>query len=977
MTLHTLAASIASAAEPDRLQAIDLRCEYLVDPLGIEAASPRLTWIVTSELRNQRQLAYRILAASSEQGLAANKGDLWDSGKIESSATVHIPYHGTPLLPRQRCFWKVMAWNGDGQPGAWSEAGRWEMGLLKPGEWSAKWLDVTPNATRVIIDSAVYYSVDGAVRRDVTKEVAAIAQRGEAIIAGNDALGGDPAPQVLKRLSIHYHCGGAALQCDVAENATAVLANTRWPYLRKSFETNKAIASARLYVTALGMYEIYLNGHRIGDAELAPGWTDYRQRVDYQVYDVTTDIKRGRNALGAIVGPGWFAGRAGLFHIRGFYGHSPALLAQLEITCTDGSVQRLVSDESWRRHDGPIIAADLMDGDMYDARAAIDDWCAPTLDDHDWTPVQTREETRTLECTKDQPVRELMELPTRQLGEPQPGRWTFDLGQNMVGVVRLNIDEPAGTVITIRHGEMLNPDGTIYTENLRGAAATDTYICRGGGEEQWQPKFTYHGFRYVEITGLTRKPTTETITGIVLGTDLPQTGTFQCSDPDLNQLQSNIVWGLRGNYVSIPTDCPQRDERMGWMADTQVFAPTAAFNADVAPFMSKWMLDVDDAQRADGAYADVAPVTKGLSFGTPAWADAGTIVPWTIYQMYGDTRILEAHIDSMKRWVDWCKAHSTNLIRDRDRGNDYGDWLSINADTPKDLIGTAYFAHSADIVSRSLRALGRDDEADRYRQLFEQIRAAFIQRYLDAEGTLTGDTQCDYALALHFDLLTESQRAMVLDRLVGKIESNGGRLSTGFVGVGMLLPVLSEGGRDDVAYRLLMQDAFPSWLFSVKHGATTIWERWNGWTPEGGVHPDASMNSFNHYSLGSCGQWLFEGLGGIQPDPEYPGFEHFSIAPRIGGGLTWAGATYHSIRGEISTRWDVDGDRLTIKVVIPANTTATVSIPVAPGVDVLESGRALSTSIGVELIGREANAVVMNLGSGSYEFTSSLPPKKP
>jgi len=496
--------------------------------------------------------------------------------------------------------------------------------------------------------------------------------------------------------------------------------------------------------------------------------------------------------------------------------------------------------------------------------------------------------------------------------------------------------------------------------------------------EEWQPRFTYHGFRYVEVTGLTEKPGLETIIGIVLGSDLPSAGEFSCSDERLNQLQSNIVWGLRGNYVSIPTDCPQRDERMGWMADTQVFAPTAAFNADVAAFMTKWLVDVEDAQRADGAHSDVAPVMNGLSYGTPAWADAGTIVPWTIYQMYGDTRILERRIDSMMRWVEWCKHNSTGLIRDHARGNDYGDWLSIDAETPKDLIGTAYFAHSTDIVAKVLRVLGRDAEASRYRQLFEDIRTAFNARYVNKDGRVAGDTQCGYVLALRFNLLPDELRDEALRQLVADIQSKGWHLSTGFVGVANLLPVLSNAGQADVAYRLLIQDTFPSWLFSVKHGATTIWERWDGWTPpgpnaSGGVHPDASMNSFNHYALGSCGQWLFEGVGGIEPDPERPAFEHFFVRPRIDGPLTWASARYDSIRGEISTLWSVDGGRWTLKLKIPANTMATVFLPVREGTDVLESGHDLEAAEGVRLLRQDEGTAVLSVESGTYEFLSRRP----
>lgn len=968
-----LTASIALANDSGHLRAANLRCEYLRDPLGMQEPSPRLGWIVESDRRAERQSAYRILVASTPEQLSRNEGDLWDSGMVQSDATAHITYAGSPLTSRQACAWKVMAWDRDGTPGEWSEPARWEMGLLAPEDWSAVWIEADAKPVGIELNRAVYYAIDNSASKDVTPLVAEMCERGEAITASNQALGGDPAPNVQKRLAIEYRCDGATLRADVAENATAVLARQRAPYLRKSFAVHKPIKQARLYATALGVYELYLNGNRVGDQRLAPGWTDYRKRVRYQAYDVTDRITRGPNVLGALVGPGWFSGRAGLFHAREFYGKTPALLAQLEITYEDGSSERIVSNETWLRHDGPMLAADLMDGEVYDARAAIDGWCAAGIDSQDWSAVKVRSESRNLESTIDQPVRMLQDLPARSLSEPKKGSWTFDLGQNMVGIVRLRVQAERGTVITIRHGEMLNPDGTIYTANLRGAAATDTYICSGAGVETWQPRFTYHGFRYVEITGLSQTPQLESMTGIVLGSDLPPAGEFSCSDERISQLQSNIIWGLRGNYLSIPTDCPQRDERMGWMADTQVFAPTAAFNADIAAFMTKWMVDVSDAQQADGAHSDVAPVMRGLTFGTPAWADAGTIVPWTIYQMYGDARILERHIESMIRWVEWCRRNSTGLIRDHARGNDYGDWLSIDADTPKDLIGTAYFARSTEILTRSLRVLGRQAESDQYRRLFDDIRTAFIQRFVDRQGRIAGDTQCGYVLALRFNLLPDELRDQAIHRLVTDIQSKGWHLSTGFVGVGNLLPVLSDNGRADVAYRLLLQDTFPSWLFSVKHGATTIWERWDGWTPERGVHPDAGMNSFNHYSLGSCGQWLFEGVGGIEPDPEHPGFAHFLVRPRIGGSLKWATAKYPSIHGEIASQWNLDGDHLTLRVTIPANTTATVYVPVAEGTDVRESGHDLEATVGVRLFRREEGKAVLSVGSGTYEFSSRYP----
>ncbi len=949
----------------------DLRCEYLVDPMGVEEAAPRLSWTLVADRRAEVQTAYRVLVATSPNALANDQGDLWDSGKVASSQTAHIEYAGKPLTSRLACFWKVQSWNRDGEGGPWSETAKWEMGLLRPEDWSAEWIDARPIPATIHIKSAVYRTVDSKVKRDVTKLVQnLLASHAIDARATNAALGGDPLYGVRKELVITYTSDSVQREATIAEDAAIWLPGDRLPYLRKSFTVENPIRSARLFATALGVYELSLNGTRVGDQYLAPGWTDYRKRIRYQVYDVTSQLQQGANALGAVVAPGWFCGHAGLFNAVQFYGDAPALLTQLEITFEDGTTQRIVSDDSWKQHKGPWLQADLLKGETYDATAAIADWNSSGFDANDWLPTAKREESRNLQSDISEPIRVIAELPSKVLTEPAPGRWTFDLAQNMVGVIRLRIQAPRGTTITIRHAEMLKPDGTIYTDNLRAADSTDRYICSGNGVETWQPRFTFHGFRYVELTGLPSKPEIDAVTGIVLSSDTPIVGEFECSDPRINQLQSNIVWGLRGNYLSIPTDCPQRDERMGWMADAQVFLPTAMLNADVAAFMTKWMTDVTDAQRADGAHSDVAPAMNGLNYGTPAWGDAGVIVAWLMYRHYGDKRILERNIDSMIRWVQWCKTNSTDLIRDKARGNDYGDWLSINADTPKDLIGTAYFAHAADIVARSLATLGREDESAQYRELFHAIRKAFLAKYLMDDGRLTGDTQCNYVLALQFDLLHDAfdGDGQAIRHLAEAIEAKNNHLSTGFVGVSHLLNALTEHDRVDIAYRLLMQDTFPSWLFQVKHGATTIWERWNGWTPETGVHPDASMNSFNHYALGSCGQWMFANAAGIGQEADSRGFDRPVIRPRIGGGLTSACGKHRSMHGEIACEWAINNGTLTIDVTIPVNTTARVMLPVDSDKVGLESGKRLEDAEGVAAL-RKNGELTLRVESGSYRFT--------
>lgn len=961
-------------AQTGSLTPQELRCEYLTDPLAVHEPRPRLSWTLRADRRAERQTAYRVQVASSATLLAGGHADLWDSGTVESGQTAHIEYAGKPLNSRQVCHWRVRAWDRDGREGAWSEPAVWEMGLLTTEDWIAKWIDAAPSPVRLTIQRARYAAEDRSLEKDVTETVAARMNNvGGDLIISNEALGGDPAFGKRKRLTVEYSHEGVSRVAEADEGATLSLPSGRLPCLRRGFTLSKPVARARLYATALGVYELSLNGQRIGDHYLAPGWTDYRKRVHYQVFDVTGMLSPGAHALAAMIGPGWFCGRVGLFGISKFYGDAPALIAQLEVVYTDGTTERIVTDGTWRVHAGPLVMADIMRGETCDATHAVAGWQKPGFNDSEWGAAVVRDESRFLQGEIAEPVRAIAELPARTLSEPAPGRWTFDLGQNMVGVVRLKVLAPRGTVITIRHGEMLNPDGTLYTANLRGAPCIDTYICAGTGVETWQPRFTFHGFRYVELTGLPSKPELDAVTGIVLSSATPPAGTFECSDPRLNQLSSNIVWGQRGNYLSVPTDCPQRDERMGWMADTQVFVPTAAYNADIAAFMTKWITDVIDAQREDGAHSDVAPVTRGLSYGTPAWADAGTIVPWLMYQIYGDKRILERSIDSMIRWLEWCRTHSTGLLRDRDRGNDYGDWLSINADTPKDVLGTAYFAHSTDLVARSLRVLGRNDEAAKYEQLFADIKAAFNAAYVAPDGRIKGDTQTVYIVGLRFNLLSDANRAKALEYLTKDIASKGNRLSTGFVGVSHLLPVLSDNGCADLAMTLLLQDEFPSWLYSVKHGATTIWERWNGYTPETGPHPDIGMNSFNHYALGSCGQWMFSDVAGIKPHAEAVAFSKLDIRPNFRGPLTSASATYHSIRGTIACSWKRDGERYELKVTIPPNVTALVSMPGGGLAEILESGRPFEQA-GIGGVRIDYGATTeLQIGSGTYHFAIRPP----
>ncbi|MGW6020501.1 alpha-L-rhamnosidase [Streptomyces sp. NPDC055099] len=726
--------------------------------------------------------------------------------------------------------------------------------------------------------------------------------------------------------------------------------------LRHEFRlrAGKKVARARLYSTALGLYDAWLNGERVGDDRLAPGWTDYNKRVQYQTYDVTKQLKSGANALGVTVAVGWYAGNVGMFGPHQ-YGERPALLAQLEVTYTDGSTDRVLSGTDWRAATGPVTAADLLSGEDYDARLETPGWTRAGFDDSKWVAADAVDKVKAAVVAQiDGHTRVESEMSARKMSEPKPGVFVFDLGQNMVGAVRLNVSGKAGTKVRLRHAEVLNPDGTLYTANLRSARATDTYTLKGGGKETYEPRFTFHGFRYVEVTGYPGTPPLDAVTGRVIHTSAPFTMDFETNVPMLNQLHSNITWGQRGNFLSVPTDTPARDERLGWTGDINVFAPTAAYTMESARFLTKWLDDLRDGQPEDGAFPDVAPAVGTLGKGVAGWGDAGVTVPWALYQAYGDKRVLEQSWSSMLKWLDYLEKHSSGYLRPAEG---YGDWLNIQDETPKDVIGTAYFAHSADLVARVAEALGKDPAP--YKKLFESVRDAFRAAYVTGGGRVKGDTQTAYVLALSMDLLTDSDRASAAARLVELIKSKEWHLSTGFLGTPRLLPVLTATGHTDVAYRLLVQKSFPSWGYQIDKGATTMWERWDSIKPDGSFQ-DAGMNSFNHYAYGSVGEWMYANIAGIAPAD--PGFRKILVRPRPGGGVTEARSSFDALYGPVSTHWKTDAEALRLTLTLPANTTAEVWIPA--------DKRTQVTHDAAEFLRMEDGCAVFAAASGTHRFSN-------
>ncbi|MGV3613731.1 MAG: family 78 glycoside hydrolase catalytic domain [Fimbriimonas sp.] len=735
------------------------------------------------------------------------------------------------------------------------------------------------------------------------------------------------------------------------------------PFLRTEFHVEKPIAKARLVATAFGLYEARLNGGRVGEDLLAPGWTDYDTRVRYQVYDVKDQLRKGANCLGAVLGDGWYCGHIE-WRDRQRYGDRPRLRAELHLTYEDGTTETIATGPDWRTASGEILENDLVMGVAVDARRALGNWDEPGYDDAKWHLVDTmpHPERTQLVGTREPTIRVTEEIRPVELKNS-----IFDLGQNMVGRIRLRVKGKAGGTVKIRYAERLDKDGKLYTENLRAARQTDYYTLKGDPEgEVFEPPFTFHGFQYVEVRGGTERLQLEDLTGIVFHSDNRRTGDFSCSDELVNQLQRNIDWGWRGNSVDVPTDCPQRDERLGWTGDAQVFVRTAAFNRDVAAFFAKYQQDLEDAQNEAGAIPAVAPTSTSLEGlngdGGPAWADAFIICPWTVYLCYGDKELLRRHYPAMKRFVHFLEARAIDSIRSHPKQDGFAgfaDWLNTNAYTPNDLIGTAFFSHSARLLAKIARVLGEDADGTRYDALADQVRDAFLRRFVTPDGLIVAQTQTAYVLALHFNLLPEALRPTAVQALVDDIGRRGWKLSTGFVGTPYLPHVLTKGGRPDVAYRLLFQKDWPSYLYAVTQGATTIWERWDGWTHDKGFQ-DPGMNSFNHYAYGAIGEWMYSTVAGLDLDESKPGYKHLDIHPTPGEGLDHAEAHLDTLHGRAATAWRKTEDGLHLEVTVPPNCTATVRLP--------GGEKATVTSDAGDATGYADGAHRFEIASGTYQF---------
>lgn len=910
---RTLAA--APSANGGQLSVVALRTEYTDGPLGIDVARPRLGWQIQASARATMQRAYEIRVARSDVTIQRGEDLIWDSGRVNSEQSAHVPYGGPALHSRERCFWQVRIWDNYGHESPWSTVAHWEMGLLSSGDWAAQWV----------------------------------------------------------------HPGTEPGSPETP------------PLLRREFTLRSNLVSARAYVTSHGVYQLYLNGERIGIAELTPGFTSYSKHLRYQVYDVTAQLHEGRNAVGAMLGDGWYRGR--IAGNRNLSGSDLGLLAQIEVRYQDGSTQIVSTDPDWHSSSGPVLMSDIYDGETYDARLEKAGWTHAGYDERGWMSVRVSAlDAQVLSASVAPMITRTEEIkPTRIFTSPA-GEKIVDFGQNMVGWVRLRVQGPAGTRVTLRHAEILDGQGNLYTDNLRSAKQRVQYTLKGGEMEVYEPHFTYQGFRYVAVDGYPGELNEVSVSGIVVRAALQDTGDFRTSDPLVNRLQQNIVWSQKGNFLSVPTDCPQRDERLGWTGDTQVFSMTAAFNMDVATFFTSWLADLAADQYADGAVPFVVPDVFHFfrysekqaadlnsrfpdqeAGGAGGWGDAATVVPWSLYLSYGDTRILETQYVSMVRWVEFERRRAGGEYT-WDGVAQWGDWLDLVGSATKtrfgatrlDLIATAYFAHSTDILWRTARMLGRRADASRYQRLRAAVRQAFVHKFVAADGTVGNGTQTSYVLALDFDLLPSKLRPLAARKLVQDVRTHG-HLTTGFLGTPGLLDVLSRFGYVADAYSLLNRQEFPSWLYPVTRGATTIWEHWDALKPDGSLQ-DAATNSLNHYAYGSVGYWMYKFMAGIDIDPALPGYKHLVIAPVPGGGFKYVHASHSTLYGQATSDWRVVGDALEISIEVPPNTYATVRLPGARLSDVTESGGPLSASPGITKPRQYRRSVILTAGSGHYAF---------
>ncbi|MDR2026169.1 MAG: family 78 glycoside hydrolase catalytic domain [Prevotellaceae bacterium] len=1033
LTFLLLLITVISGKAQSAVSAVNLRCEYLNNPLGIDIRHPRLSWELISDANDKKQKAYQILVSTDSAALTANRADAWDSKKKNSVQTNQIAYQGKPLKPYTLYFWKVRVWDENGTPSEWSQVAHFLVGPFSQKDWSAQWIGdrETPVAPEnvyynhsgyrseisdradldkwIVIDLGAEQSYDEVKLYPLPKsaklfplrfriETSSNSKFGKPKILAdeseNDVTVQESTPYAKKfpaakgryiRVKVSkspaesegkYGYGLAEIEVlnsgkNIALNRQTqasdyMIVNGNWepclltdgylkptglndyfanippsPLLRKEISINKKIRRAFYYTSALGIYEAYINGQKVGKQIFAPEFTDYDSHLQYQTHEVSGLLQNGANVLGATLADGWYAGARWSHPWRGGYGFFRKFLGQLMIYYEDGTSETVVTDNSWKYlAQGPVTEASYFKGEIYEAKNEQKGWDKPGYSDSQWTAASAYPDEKTNLCAQmNEPVTVIKELEAVSLRKIDTGKYIFDMGQNMVGWCEISLPYNPGKPVTLRYSEMLKPDGSLYMANMRAAKPEDVYHPDREQSIRYEPKFTYHGFRYVEVSGLTQSPQLDIIRGKMVASSSPETGTFSTSNRDVNKLWENIRWTQWGNLISIPTDCPQRDEREGYLADAQIFSQTAIYNLDMAGFYTKWVRDISDSQLEDGRFPDYAPHDGKWRtfFNAPGWADGGVIIPWRVYQNYNDTEILSKQYESMKKFVDFNHRHNPDLIWRNIRAHNFGDWLNGNTirsndypktggQVPDDVFATGYFFYSTDILAKTAKLLGKTDDYKKYSALASSIRKVFNEKFVSADGVVEGNTQAGYALALQFGLLPEELRSKAAANMVEAIKAYDYRISTGIHSTIWMMKQLSEYGYDDVAYQLLLSRRFPSWFYSIDQGATTIWERWDGYVAGRGFQ-SAGMNSFNHVAIGAVGEWMYSHILGIRFDESQPGYRHFFIKPQPGKALEWAKGSYHAITGNIEVSWTNKDRTFTMDVNIPVNTEATIVTP--------------------------------------------------
>jgi len=1045
----------------------DLRCEYRKNPLGIDALKPRLSWRLEAadpKARGQRQRAYQILTASSEERLRRDQGDFWDTGRVESDKSIQVPYGGKPLASGTPIWWKVRVWDSAGKPSAWSEPAFWSMGLLKRADWKGAWIGldggegkpeelkkahwvwssqggpgtryfrrtieipqdnpvsdalvylVSPGSSTLYINGQPVGSAKG-IENPISTDITQALHSGPNVFAVSVRASGDAPSSLIGAIQIELARGEPTVIHtdqewrvapaeahdwskpefnDSAWGAVKVLGEygmapwgeVGWAertvlparMLRKDFNVAGGVKRATLYISGLGLSEAYLNGSKVGDDVLVPALSDYDRRVYYLTYDVTPRLATGANALGVILANGrYLAPRHRVPTFTRTFGY-PKLLLQLEIQYSDGKTERVVSDSSWKlTTDGPIRANNEYDGEIYDARREMEGWSRPGFDDGGWEKAQAvKGPAGVLSSQMIEPIRVTETLNPTAMNQVSPGVYIFDMGQNMVGWCRLTASGPKGTQVSLRHAERLRPDGTLYLDNLRSAQVTDVYTLKGEGTEVYEPRFTYHGFRFVEIKGYPGEPTLASLEGREVHDAVEQHADFASSNPLLNQIYKNVVWGTKDNYRSMPTDCPQRDERQGWLGDRSAESRGEPYMFDVAALYAKWVDDMADSQDEKGRVSDVSPAYWPFRNENVTWPSSFIIIPDHLYDQYGDLRVIAKHYEGMKKWI----AHMQTYLKDDLMPRDvYGDWC-VPPESPelihsKDparrtegpVLGTTYFYHLLRLMARFATLLDKPNDAKGFNELADRLVVAFNKTYFhETTGRYSNGSQTSSVLPLAFGMVAEHDRQKVSEALLRKIQDQSqGHTGTGLIGGQWLMQVLSANGHPEVAYEIASQKSYPSWGYMAGQGATTIWELWNGDTA------DPAMNSGNHLMLvGDLITWFYENLAGIRPDPAQPGFKHIIMHPTPVGDLTYLKASHKSPYGEIASDWRRDGDRFTWNVSIPVNTTATVYVPADREASVKESDLPVAQVPGIKHARMEAGTAVYEIGSGTYHFVSTV-----